>query len=149
MRDAIVSVSAIAVAGLLVSFAVSADAEDLAAVKAAGQVYETAVKSLDAKALRELLEDDFVVIGADGSRTSKSQMVASALGGNFRFESIKTEDVRIRLYGDTAIETGRVKTSGRNGNRPFTEDLLYTDVWIKRNGRWLLAGEHDSYYPKR
>jgi ketosteroid isomerase-like protein len=83
-----------------------------------------------------------VSLGADGRKLARHQLLGEVTGGDLRFESIISEGVQIRVDGDTAVETGRVTTAGKNKGRAFRETLLYTAVWVKRAGQWQLASEH-------
>jgi hypothetical protein len=53
-------------------------------------------------------------------------------------------DLKWRMYGDTAIETFRWD------NAPaFRRPVRITEVWVKRNGVWQVAGNHVSFIEKR
>jgi hypothetical protein len=51
-----------------------------------------------------------------------------------------------RLYGDTALIVG-ITSVGRAGGEPFAADFRYTDTWIPRDGKRLLAASHASRLP--
>ena len=61
----------------------------------------------DAAALDRLYAEDFIGIGPSGTVRTKAQVIADFTSGSLRFQSITTDDVQWRLYGDTAVETGR------------------------------------------
>ena len=48
------------------------------------------------------------------------------------------------IYGDTAVVTGLDTIAGMNKGQPYTAKGLYTDVWIKRDGRWQCVRTHAS-----
>lgn len=48
---------------------------------------------------------------------------------------------RIRVYGDTAVLTGRVTNTAHYKGR-FDADEWTTDVFVNRNGRWLCVLSH-------
>jgi ketosteroid isomerase-like protein len=53
--------------------------------------------------------------------------------------NLKAEDVRVRVMGDVAIihaRTTYTTADGREGSG------RYTDVWARRNGRWLAVSAH-------
>src|SRR5204863_2844280 len=60
----------------------------------------------DAAALDRLYAEDFIGIGPSGTVRTKAEVIADFTSGRLRFESITTDDVRWRVYGDTAVETG-------------------------------------------
>ena len=76
--------------------------------------------------------------------------------GKFRWEVYQEKDVQFRMYGDAAVVIGSLELKG-TGARPtpehtwvadpnasFNATLRFTRVWIKRNGKWLLAALHNA-----
>src|SRR5581483_12253207 len=82
-------------------------------------------------ALERLLADDFIGIGNDAEQVNKAQLIAEVSGAGI--DEIKSEEVKVRLYGTTAIVTGR-GSYVKNG-RTLGEDR-HTLVWAKRATRW-------------
>lgn len=76
--------------------------------------------------------------------------------GKFRWDVYEEKDVRLRMYGDAAVVIGRLELRG-NGARPTPQHawvadpdahpsltLRFTRIYIKRNGKWLLAALHNA-----
>ena len=57
------------------------------------------------------------------------------------------DHLAVRLYGDTAIVTGRTKATA-NGATPQTVTLRFTDVFVRRNGRWVVVASHATRLPE-
>jgi len=58
------------------------------------------------------------------------------------------EDMQVRLYGETAVVTGRIVTKFKVGDQEipgFT--TRFTDTWLKRQGRWRVVARHYSRVP--
>src|SRR5436853_4653280 len=68
----------------------------------------------DAAALDRLYAEDFIGIGPSGTVRTKPQVIADFTSRNLRFQSITTDDVRWRIYGVTAVETGRSTMIGQD-----------------------------------
>ena len=66
----------------------------------------------DIAALDRLLADDFILTRASGVVANKAQNLADVQSGDRLFTSYKSDDVRVRLYGDAAVVTGQVTSSG-------------------------------------
>jgi len=98
----------------------------------------------DAAALDRLYAEDFIGIGPSGTVRAKGQVIADFTSGHLRFESITTDDVQWRVYGDTAVETGRSTMNGQDKGKIVPRDNRFTRVWVKRLGRWQLVANHYS-----
>ncbi len=72
--------------------------------------------------------------------------------GKLRWEVYDRKDVQIRIYGDSAVVIGALEAKGSGArfvpqthtwvadpNASFSWTLRFTHVYIKRNGKWLLA----------
>src|SRR5262245_25549647 len=98
----------------------------------------------DAVALDRLYAEDFIGIGPSGTVRTKAQVIADFTSGNLVFQSITTDDVQWRVYGDTAVETGRSTMNGQDKGKTVPRDNRFTRVWVKRQGRWQLVANHYS-----
>jgi uncharacterized protein (TIGR02246 family) len=98
----------------------------------------------DAAALDRLYADDFIGVGPSGTVRTKPQVIADFTSGTLRFQSITTDDVRIRVYGNTAVQTGRSTMKGDDKGKIVPQDTRFTRVWVKQQGRWRLVANHYS-----
>src|ERR1044071_8601689 len=98
----------------------------------------------DAMALDRIYADDFVGIGPSGTVRTKPQVLADFTSHELTFQSITTDEVLIRVYGNTAVETGRTTTIGQDKGKVVPRDNRFTRVWIRRQGRWRLVANHYS-----
>ena len=100
-------------------------------------------KELDAKALGQLLADDWFFLGPQGTET-KAEHLAGLKKGVDNISSIDLLDMQVRLYGNIAVVNGREHEQSVKKNVDTTGDYLYTDVFIKRNGRWQAVNSQDT-----
>jgi len=98
----------------------------------------------DAAALNRLYAEDFIGIGPSGTVRTKAQVLADFASRSLRFQSITTDDVQWRVYGDTAVETGRSTMDGQDRGKAVPRDNRFTRIWVKRRGRWQLVANHYS-----
>lgn len=75
---------------------------------------------------------------------TKAQVIADFTSRTLRFQSITTEDVRWRVYGNTAVETGLSIMIGQDKGKAVARDNRFTRVWVERRGRWRLVANHYS-----
>ena len=98
----------------------------------------------DAAALNRIYADDFIGIGPSGTVRTKPQVLADFTAHDLNFQSITTDEVRIRVYGNTAVETGRSTMVGQDKGRVVPRDNRFTRVWVRRQGRWRIVANHYS-----
>src|ERR1051325_3829760 len=98
----------------------------------------------DAAALDRIYADDFVGIGPSGIVRTKPQVISDFTSGDLRFTSITTDDVQVRVYGNTAVEIGRSTMDGHDKGKAVPRDNRFTRVWVKQQGRWQLVANHYS-----
>ena len=98
----------------------------------------------DAAALDRIYADDFIGIGPSGTVRTKAQVIADFTSGDLKFQSITTDDVQVRVYGNTAVETGRSTMNGQDKGKTVPRDNRFTRVWVKQQGRWRLVANHYS-----
>ena len=98
----------------------------------------------DRVALDRIYADDFIGIGPSGTVRTKPQVLADFTSHDLKFQSITTDDVRIRVYGNTAVETGRSTMNGQDRGKAVPRDNRFTRVWVKQQGRWRLVANHYS-----
>ena len=98
----------------------------------------------DAAALERIYAEDFIGVGPSGTVRTKPQVIADFTSGNLRFQSITTDDVRVRVYGNAAVETGLSTMNGQDKGKAVPHDTRFTRVWVKQRGRWRLVANHYS-----
>jgi len=98
----------------------------------------------DTIALRRIYADDFLGIGPTGVVRNKSEVVADFTSHALTYQSITTSDVLVRVYGNTAVETGRSTMVGQDRGKTVPHDNRFTRVWVMKDGRWQLVANHYS-----
>jgi hypothetical protein len=99
------------------------------------------------KAFFERIEaDEFIFTDSAGGLTTKAEDVASLdkPAGEFKLISYEPSDMKVRVYGNTAVVTGRTTTKLKSKDREVTNRSRFTDVFVKRDGRWQLVAGHSS-----
>jgi len=98
----------------------------------------------DAEALDRIYADDFIGVGPSGTVRTKPQVIADFTSHDLKFQSITTEEVQVRVYGNTAVETGGSTMTGQDKGKDVPRDTRFTRVWVKQQGRWRLVANHYS-----
>jgi len=114
-------------------------------VRRAESVRRHAILNNDTAALDRLLADSLLTTLDSGEVKTKADEVAINRAGSRKIESWEASDVSIRMYGDTAVVTGRAAVRDSlqgEGAREFT--FRFTHVWVKLDGRLQLVARHIS-----
>jgi ketosteroid isomerase-like protein len=111
----------------------------------ANQDYDEALVRGDATALERIYSDEFVYTTPDGEVRDKAQQLAFTRSGDLKLEDGRSDDVRVRIYGNTAVMTGRFTARGKFRDRSIDIRERYTAVWVKRRGRWQLVAEQGNF----
>ena len=99
----------------------------------------------DRAALNRIIADDFLGTGPRGTTVSKTDVIpreGTGAGGHGLF--ISGQDLKARVFGDTAIVTGRGVPKSQQSERP---ELRFTIVYLKRADRWQMVAGHLSGIP--
>ena len=91
-----------------------------------------------------LLADNFVTTSSDGKVASKAEMLAIVKAT--KYSSAEYSDVKVSVFGDTAIATGIEKLKGTDSSgKPLDANERWTDTWVKMpSGKWLCVASHQS-----
>src|SRR5881398_4112661 len=98
----------------------------------------------DAVALDRIYANDFIGVGPSGTVRTKAQVISDFTSGALKFQSITTDEVQVRVYENTAVETGRSTMIGQDKGQIVPRDTRFTRVWVKQQGRWRLVANHYS-----
>jgi len=91
-----------------------------------------------------LLAEKFVGTGPDGKVTDKTQSLADAKAT--KYSSMEYQDVKVTVFGNTAIATGISNAKGTDpSGKPVDEHVRWTDTWVKMpDGKWQCVASHAS-----
>ena len=93
----------------------------------------------DRATLEQLLADDFSYTHSTGVMSNKTQEIADTMSS--QWTSSRTDDMKVRVFGDVGIVTGRQTLEGTSKGY-VSGPRRFTDVFVKRNGKWqVVAGQ--------
>jgi hypothetical protein len=87
----------------------------------------------------KLLADDYIGISANGMVETKSETLDARRAGTVKIQSLNVTDLKVRVYGDTAVVTSKAALVGENGQSDISGNYRYTRVYTKRLGRWKIV----------
>ena len=98
--------------------------------------FARAIVKNDAEAIGQFLADDWVIIDADGGIIDKARFLEVVESGALTHEMMESDDVEVRIYGDSAVVSGLTRTKGKFMGQDFSTQERATDVFVMQNGRW-------------
>lgn len=99
-----------------------------------------AIKSKNATVLAPLLADDFIYRTHFGAETNKTEFVQSITSFPVEILSIRGEELKVNVYGETAVLTGVQRAEARAPEgEPEESAVAFTDVFVRSEGRWLMV----------
>ncbi|MDQ3745212.1 MAG: nuclear transport factor 2 family protein [Acidobacteriota bacterium] len=90
----------------------------------------------DVEALERILADDWTAIDGAGLVISKRQLLERVGSSTQPFDWHEFDEFRLRLFGDSAVVTGRLSARGRTSSGEFSFRQRYTRVYVKREEVW-------------
>jgi ketosteroid isomerase-like protein len=119
----------------------SADARELRQLEA---VWNHAQEQGDADALDAIWADDLEVAVPKMRVMTKPEALGFARSGRMKFEKYETSDLKIRVYGTSAVVTGRLQRTRSTNGQTIADDWRFTKTYIKQTGRWRVVSFHAS-----
>ena len=111
---------------------------DLGTLRELNRDYIRSVQTSDVQRFDEILADDFRCSNPDGTLIDRGAFLQQT-ARPVTISNLGTHDVDVRLMGDFAIIHARTTYTMPDG-RPGAG--RYTDVWARRDGRWLAVSAH-------
>jgi hypothetical protein len=136
----------VALSGLARAQSISSNESEEAAKKEVlktGEQLGEARKAKDRAALDRILNDRLSWI-ARGDRLTKSQVIADFLADNLHFTYFAHDNVKVDIFGNTAIVTGHSTSVLEYKGKVFDAPRLFSEVYVKMDGRWQMVNHHVS-----
>jgi hypothetical protein len=104
-----------------------------------------ALAKQDASVLDRLWSKSLIFTFPNGQLSNKAQRLAAQKPSADLNQLINhNEEVKVYLYGNTAVVTVRSKWVDKTGTKQYGDPYQATHVWVKQNGRWQLVAAHVS-----
>lgn len=106
--------------------------------------WDRAMIENDPQRIGQYMDDDWILVGSDGSIGEKAGFLSLVASGALSHDVMTSEDLRVRVYGDTAVVVARGVSGGMFQGRPFRESERSSSVFVRRNGEWRCVLTHLS-----
>lgn len=144
MRKNRLIIAALCLAAVVVVPARAQESSEAATVRA------LELKMLDCYKLRQVevfasvLDEDFVITFEDGSTYSKTGYLSYSASSSTHVEIAEITEMKVRMHGETAVVTGVYHEKGIDAQKTYDYRDRFTDIWMKKAGKWRLVAAHYS-----
>jgi uncharacterized protein (TIGR02246 family) len=118
------------------------DAEISQTLQSMEQAWLNAEKNHDAAAFEKIVADDWIAITPEGKSQTKAERAAEIKAGHI--DSATLGDMKVRVFGDTAVVTGTDDEVSSEDGKKSSNHYVWTDVFVKRNGKWLAVASQTA-----
>ncbi len=98
--------------------------------------FTAAIVRNDSEAIGRFVTDEWIIINADGRIIDKERFLEVIKSGALTHEKIESDDMRVRVYGDSAVVSALTRTKGKFRGQEFTTHEWSTDVFVRLDGQW-------------
>lgn len=107
-------------------------------------VWNEAHEHGDADALEKLWADDMEVAVPKMPVLTKADALKFARSGRMKFLTYRTSDVRVRIYNNAAVVTGRLQRKRSMNGQEISDDWRFTKTYVRQAGQWRVVSFHAS-----
>lgn len=112
---------------------------------AADEELARAMRDNDADGISRMLADDWVVVAGNGGLgEGKSIFPDGIRTGTLTRKTFEISEPRVRVYGNVALVTTKVRTSGMFNHKPFDVLERQTDVLLWKQDGWKAVLTHET-----
>jgi len=97
--------------------------------------------------LQAVLDDRLMFVHSNGWTETKSELIEDIKSGKLTYVNIQISESSARMYPGTAIVMGKGKFTVLLDANPLDINLFYTEVYVLKNDKWLLASRHANRLP--
>ncbi len=104
--------------------------------------FNQAVISNDIDESRKCISDDWVIVDAQGGIIPRERFLDVVEKGLLSHTTMTKELLRVKVYDNIAVITGRGQNTGMWQGQPIQGDEWVTDVYKKENDQWVCVLTH-------
>lgn len=101
--------------------------------------WDKAIVRKDRAAIEANMSDDFRQIDGDGDIVGKAEFVRELLSDDLTIRPYTVEDLDVRIYGETALVSGRTRMAGAYKGKPFLSHYRFIDIYVRKDGQWRIV----------
>jgi ketosteroid isomerase-like protein len=98
--------------------------------------FTDAIAKNDPESIERFVTDDWIIISADGGIIEKERFLEVIKSGTLTHEMMQCDDMRVRIYGDSAVVSALTRSKGKFMGHEFITHERSTDIFVRRDGQW-------------
>jgi len=103
-----------------------------------------AAKSKDKAWFERTFAEEYTAIGSSGKMRNKTEDIAETMSSSDTLTTDEASDMKVRVYGDAAVVTGRLHQAGKGKDGSFDRNYYWTDTFVRRDGRWQVVATQST-----
>lgn len=108
----------------------------------------SAIRTRDRQMLESILDERFELRVPGSPTADRAGFIEAILAIPGTILSVGSDDLRVHIYGDVGVLTGRQYARVRMEDGTIVDDVgAFTDVALKRGGRWRMVLAHSVPLP--
>lgn len=97
--------------------------------------------------LTAVLDDQMIFVHSNGWTENKKEFIDDIKSGKLKYTQIEVQEASIRMFDKTAVIIGKGKFQVILEGNPLDINLYYTEVYVYKRKKWLLASRHANRLP--
>ena len=97
--------------------------------------------------LQLLVHDELMYTHSSGVVDGKATWLDAMKSGRVKYKKAQCTERKVRMYGDTALITGRAQIEAEIGGQPKTLKLLFLNAWTKTPQGWKFVAWQSTPMP--
>ena len=108
--------------------------------------WAAAIVNKDLAALDRLLADDFNGTSPTAHTFPKTTAIEDLKSGKYAVYTMELDEISVNIYGDAAVSFTSQEEKSTYAGKNTSGHYHFTDVWIKKDGRWQVVASHGSRF---
>ena len=134
----------------LFAFVMSASAQNAKIEQAIIQLEKEWVEALvktDVAVLERIYSDSLTYTHSNSLTDSKASYIANLKTGKTKYESLEREEVKVRVYGNTALHTSKTNIKLVTNGQPSAFSVKMLHVYVKEGKNWRMVAHQTTRMP--
>jgi uncharacterized protein (TIGR02246 family) len=108
------------------------------------QRWQDALLKSDVAALEQIYSDGLIYTHSSAATDTKTTYVAKIKSGASKYQTLKRDDIKVSVFGDTAVVTCRWQVVSVGDGKTYNTNARYIHVYAKQKGKWQMVAHQST-----